>query len=140
MARVQRANGNEPGFDLLYTGKQGEDWFATLIKANSAKIEIKCDSKFFETWNFYIEYQCLRQGKWEPSGIKTTKSKFWVLKFGEYGGAFMVEKSWLLRAARKGKKTEQKRGSHPTKGVLVTMQHLKDTARTPFAQNMFDEA
>jgi hypothetical protein len=132
--RPQVTTKREPRFDLdLKIGAQSEMWVADicdLLGKRSGEIEVKAPKPFLAEGSFYVEYECLgRDGKWRPSGIQTTKAKVWVFTFGTLPGGLMVETEWLRRAARVAWKNpadrrECKRGSNPTKAVVVDIRCL----------------
>jgi hypothetical protein len=124
----------EPDFDIdLVIGKQAELWVADLRRALSgtAEIEIKAPKPFLKEKSFYVETWCRRSTGWKKSGINTTKAKLHIFAFGSLIGGLVVETSWLKRAAKRawlaGHVIECKRGSHPTKGVLVSLDDLYET-------------
>ena len=125
MTAIDRlAQGYEPDFDIDYAaGAQGELFVAHIIEsltAGSASIEVKTDAQVARTGNVYIEYECLRGGKYVPSGIAATKADLW---------AFVLPASVLIVApvtsvrdvARRHfrRRVECLRGDHPTRGVIV---------------------
>jgi len=57
----------------LSVGKIGEKILGSIL--DDSTIEVKTDFEYHKTGNFYIEYQS--RGK--PSGISTTKAKYWAL-------------------------------------------------------------
>lgn len=67
--------GYEPRFDLDYArGRQGELFVEAVRDAiQTERCEVKRDDRSVETGNVYVEYQCLRRGKWTKSGIATSR-------------------------------------------------------------------
>ena len=124
----------QPDWDLdRALGAQSELWVADLVAAlagRSATVEVKAPKPFLRTQSFFVEYQCCgRDGKWRPSGLATTKAVLHVFTFGSLPGGLIVETEWLKRAARSAfmrpsAKAECKRGSNPTRGILVSLADL----------------
>lgn len=131
----RNATGYEPRFDLDYEyGHQGELFITNVVDAlKNNRIEVK--RKRYEDDSFYVEYQCLKRGKWEPSGIQTTECELWAYVIGDTSVAVIVGTDRLREAARyvwkwmPGSRKEEKDGSHPTKGVLVPFVMLVDSNR-----------
>jgi hypothetical protein len=128
------ANKREPDFDLdVVIGQQSELWVDSVRKslAGRSEVEVKAPKPFLKKQSAYVEYQCLRRDGWRPSGIATTKAKLYFFTFGSLPGGLVIETEWLKRAARlsfkRGKKDECERGSHPTRGVLVSLLELWET-------------
>jgi hypothetical protein len=124
----------EPDFDLnLVEGKQAEFWVDDIRKAlgGSAEVEVKAPKPWLKEQSFYVEYECKKKAGWSKSGIATTKAKIWLIKFGSLPGGLVVETEWLRRAGRlsykRGKIKECQRGSHPTRGVTVSLRELWET-------------
>lgn len=57
----------------LKLGQLGEGWIGKMLSDET--IEVKFDFACYRTGNFYIEYES--RGK--PSGIATTKARYWML-------------------------------------------------------------
>ena len=91
-------------------------------------VEVKRDRLAHETGNVWIEYQCRTAAGWTDSGIRTTKATQWLLIIGDavYIGiptdivravtTKALKCPWLL--------SEEKDGSHPTRGVKVPLNLL----------------
>lgn len=128
MASVDRfADGYEPNFDIdAAVGHQGEMFWRDVQKCLAdGSAEVKTDEKALVTRNIYLEYECLKQGKWQPSGI-ASNSEVWVHVIGTIAVAVPM---WQIREAarrayRAGRKKEMLRGSHPTRGVLIPLNEL----------------
>ena len=126
------AVGYEPRFDIdAEVGHQGEIVVADLIEAlkSGASVQIKTDERFSQTGNLYIEYQCIKGGRWVADGIATTECDLWCQVLGaEKGnaGILVFEVEQLRRACRMlrndGYKKQCGRGSHPTRGVCASVQ------------------
>lgn len=129
MASIDRlAEGYEPNFDIdAAVGRQGELFWRDVQKALAdGSAEVKTDEKALITGNVYLEYQCLRSGEWRPSGIATSSSEIWVHVIGTVAVSAPL---WQIReVARKayqnGCQKEMMRGSHPTRGVLISLRDL----------------
>lgn len=126
----------EPRFDIdQVIGTQSELWVADFIKmlrAGNGAIEVKAPKPFLENQSAYIEFLCQsRTGKWYKSGIATTKAKLWVLTFGSLPGGLIIETEWLAEAARLAYRRDLikdcRRGSNPTKAVVVSLRELWET-------------
>ncbi len=71
-------------FDIDFSnGRAGEDSIAYAL--NISTVEVKRDLKWFDTNNFFIEYECfnITQNQYIPSGLKTTKSTHYVFVLGD---------------------------------------------------------
>lgn len=120
------ADGYEPRFDIdAAVGHQGE-LFTQNIAAGLAdgSVEVKTDERAVATGNVYVEYACYRRGEWRPSGVQTTQAEFWAFVVG---GRVLVSApvADIRRAAqiafKTGRKRECKRGSNPTRGVVIPL-------------------
>lgn len=126
MTAVDRhAHGYEPRWDADFeVGRQGELWVQSIVEslAGDAR-EVKTDERFADTGNLYVEYECKRRGKYQPSGIATTEAPVWAFVLQLDGVVLVVATDLLKQVARKqhsrGRTAECSRGSHPTRGVLV---------------------
>lgn len=121
----------EPNFDIdLEIGKQAELWVKDLRKALvEQRVEVKAPKPFLREQSAYVEYSQLRRNGWELSGIATTTSPLYLFTFGDLPGGLVVETQWLKRAARRAyrnpkQRRECVRGSHPTKGVVISLADL----------------
>jgi hypothetical protein len=125
-----RHRGAEPEFDIDYEyGRQGEMFVTSIRKAmQEDRVEVKRDGKFAETGNLYVEFACLKRGKWSPSGIATSTSEAWTFVLGDSEVALTLSTELLKdvcrMAYRQGRIAEEKDGSHPTKGVLLKVSTL----------------
>jgi hypothetical protein len=125
----------QPNWDIdRKAGADAELWAKNFIRQlYEGSVEVKAPKPFLRYWRdgFYIEYLCLRGGTWEPSGLATTKADTHLLTFGSLPGGLVIDTSWLKRAARLALKRKRhkecNRGSHPTKGVLVTFDEILET-------------
>lgn len=124
----------QPDFDIdVVAGEQAELWVVDLQRslAGKGEIEVKAPRLWLEEQSFFVEYECLRKRGWTKSGIATTKAKLWFFKFGSLPGGLVVETEWLKRASRfafkHGKCMNCRRGSHPTRGVVVGLGELWET-------------
>lgn len=116
------SEGYEPRWDLDYeVGRQGELFVRDIIESlGKDAIEIKTDEKAVHTGRVYIETQCLFRDGWKPSGITTTEADYCAYVVG--GSLVIVVPTRLLRQAiSHGIPAECKKGTHPTKGVLMSL-------------------
>ena len=119
------APGYEPRFDLdLAVGQQGELFVANIAEmlgSGSGEVEVKTDAPIARTGNVYIEYECLRPGRYEPSGIATTEAKIWafVLPANVLIAAPVENVKDIARRHYSTRRRECVRGSHPTRGVVI---------------------
>jgi hypothetical protein len=122
------APGYEPRFDRDFAyGRQAELYIGDVAEAlkMGAAYEVKCDAVSVRTGNLYIEDECLRRGRWCPSGIAATTAELACFVIGTTGLALVVGMQTLKDvAARHGTRHEQARGSHPTRGVTVPIEKL----------------
>lgn len=125
------ADGYEPRFDIdLEVGRQGELYVAQVVDAMraGASIEVKTDEAATKWQRVYLESSCLYSGQYRPSGLATTSAELWATVLA--GDVLVVAPTWRYRyvgnkaAKRPVLRRELKRGSHPTKGVVVPLQHL----------------
>lgn len=122
----------EPDFDIDYAvGRQGELYVADIadaISAGDGSIEVKTDERALQTKRIYVEYECLRFGKWEPSGIKTTRATFWAFVIGS-DTVIITPTNRLKALARVYSRHEFfrkscQRGSHPTHGIVIPLENI----------------
>lgn len=134
MSRI--VTGRQPDFDIDFRyGHEGERWTEGFIEQlQRGTIEVKRKSRIDD--QFYVEYECFRQDRWQPSGIQTTKAEFWVFLIHDSGMAFVVE-TRLLRGAFERLRYQQHRhkseldGSHPTHGLLIEFGAFLNIAKKP---------
>lgn len=131
----------EPRFDHDYgLGAQAE-MFATDVRRGLAdgRVEDKHDLQAAGTGRLYIEYECYRQGRYRPSGIQETKATYWLIALQPPHVALVISVERLRDltdgAWREGRdfgarREECKRGSHPTKGVLVDIGRIVASCRS----------
>lgn len=125
----------EPRFDIdAEYGRQAE-LFVDDIRAGlrDGSVEVKRDGRWKDTGNLFVEFKCLRRGKWEPSGIATTAAEVWVFVIERL--AVVIPTDLLKEESRKwfhrGRVTGGgETGSHPTKGVLVPLSGLLEFVRS----------
>ena len=118
--------GYEPRFDLdLAYGQQGELFVADIRDGlRDGTVEVKRDAQFSRTGNLYVEYECLRQGRYQPSGLTTTEAKVWVFVLGDTPACICLATDLLRQwTAQDGFPVAECRvGSHPTRGWLLSVQ------------------
>jgi hypothetical protein len=135
-AADRRAIGYEPDFDIdMAVGAQAELFVANMMESLGVRgsVEVKYDAQYLNTGNVYLEYQCLRKGKWKPSGIASTKADFWAFVLGMDTFCFFIATETLKEAGRERWKYPKARvgldrGSHPTKGVILPVDWLTNYA------------
>lgn len=131
MTEDRRQDGYEPRFDIDYEfGKQGELFVTRIIDAlGTHRVEVKNDARFAVTGNVYVECFCQRRGKFRPSGIATTEAEFWVFVLNDVA-CVAVTTAYLKDACRAvwrnnpSRRKKCDRGSHPTKGVAMSVMWL----------------
>jgi len=124
----RQAEGYEPCWDIdAKFGRQGQLLVVSTIEAFiNDQVEVKTDAKCAHTGNLYVEYECWRSGTWKKSGIATTTANTWAFVIGP--AVLVLPTTFLrdvaLREWHKGRKGEEKNGSHPTKGALPRVSEL----------------
>lgn len=123
------ADGYEPRFDIdMEVGRQGEIFITSVIDAMKAgaSCEVKTDEKALQTGNIYVEFECYRLGQWRKSGIATTEAEVWAFVLGVAALCIPTDTLKVLARLRwhAGGVRECKRGSHPTKGVIIPIPWL----------------
>ena len=130
MTTDRLSEGYVPDFDLdAAVGRQGEMFVKDIASALAeGTVEVKTDQLAHRTGNVYIEYACMRKGKWQPSGIAATTSEVWAFVLGA-GDVLVAAPTVVFRdmariARSEGRVKECKRGSHPTRGVVIPVNEL----------------
>ncbi len=133
MTYDRMAKGYEPRFDIdMAVGRQGEMFVARITEAikSGASIETKTDAAASKWGRVYLEYECMYGGEYRKSGIAATDAELWATVLE--GDVLIVAPTWRFRyAANKAYKSkplrrELKRGSHPTRGVVIPIAALID--------------
>src|SRR5574341_1062342 len=128
-------SGRQPNWDIdRASGATAELWIDDIRAVlTEGTLEVKRDVRAMTTGNLYIEYECLRRGRYEPSGISTTRADAWVIVLEESALALVIETSFLkLLCGKPGVRTREERdGSHPTKGYLLPLTYLVRPADRP---------
>lgn len=128
-------NRAEPRFDIdLAYGKQGEMLVGSMLEwiANgNGRVEVK--RKAFLDFELYVETECDkgRTGHYAPSGINVTTAEVWAFVVADSGLALMIPTT-LLRASlehRSARPKETLVGNCPTRGILVNLAAIMDTAK-----------
>jgi hypothetical protein len=118
----------QPNWDIdRKIGEHAELWVSDIRKAfECGSVEVKRDMKAMSTGNLYVEYECLRGGIYRPSGIATTKADAWCFVVIEDALAIIIETEKLknICCEPRIRKSEEKDGSHPTRGFLVPTRYL----------------
>jgi hypothetical protein len=126
----RHAEGYEPRFDVDYEyGHQGELFVGFVIEAlKRDRVEVKRDARYSQTGNFYVEYECRRNGHWCKSGIATSEAELWAFVLGDSGMCVVIPTQSLKELCRQRFRQRhvaaELDGSHPTKGVLVSASSL----------------
>ena len=137
-ADERMAYGYEPRFDIDYAvGEQGELYVGRILDAlGTERVEVKTDERALLTHRVFLEVQCTYRGQWQFSGIARTSSEFWAHVIGE---AVILAPTHRVREIarhywRHADQTwsptigtapphqhlaECRRGSHPTRGVVL---------------------
>jgi hypothetical protein len=132
---VRHAEGYEPRFDRDYQyGRQGEIFVTDIVEAlQNDRVEVKRDARYKDTGNLYVEVKCRRGGEWKKSGIATTEAEVWVFVLGDSEMCVVITTEALKRLVRQqwknGRVAEERDGSHPTVGVLISASALLAWAR-----------
>lgn len=118
-----------PDFDLdLQWGQEAEGEVMQLLQGG--RIEVKRSSIAHRDGRFFVEYQCDKgaTGKFEKSGICTSKADYWALVFDALDVIVLVPRRRLYQLTKaaynsdeKNRQDAGKNGSCPTKGVLVPL-------------------
>jgi hypothetical protein len=132
-AADRRVDGYHPSFDIdLAYGAQGEMFVMNIINSlgnGAGSVEVKTDAKYEKTGRVYVEYECLKRGKWVPSGIQTTTADFWAFVLGLNTFCFFIGTDTLKQAAREKWHNPANRkscdeGSCPTHGIVLHVDWL----------------
>lgn len=121
-------------FDLdLKFGKNREDFVASLLNENRAKIEVKSERDWWSrTGNIAIEIEC--NGK--PSGLTVTQADYWfhILTKGKSNVAMlMFETDKLRKIVKKFNKPEYTKmigDRNASKCILIPLTELMTEVRT----------
>lgn len=129
--------GYEPRFDLdAKRGHQGELLVARVAEGIvDGSVEVKTDDQAQRTGNVYVEWSCLRRGRWEPSSIATTEAEWWAWALADLTVLVAMPTLTVLDLARDAWRVQARRktmlrGSHPTQGVLLPVDELLRRALT----------
>ncbi len=120
--------------DLAY-GRQGElliGGYLEWIARGNGRVEVKRKRRLDAF--FYVETACDkgRTGVYEPSGIKVTEADVWAFVIADTGLTLLVPID-LLRAScshTSAQQVEERDGSCPTKGYLVSFAAMLATANS----------
>jgi hypothetical protein len=100
---IFRSEGYLPDFDIdVRRGKVGEDFTADLLEAIDT-VEVKTDYRAHETGNVYIEVWSYRRSDLKdikPSGISTTKAKYWAFATPENVGLLIISTDELKKLVK----------------------------------------
>ncbi len=123
---MRPAGTREPRFDIDFQdGYNGELFAENAVRAikTGGSIEIKNDLLCADTGNVYIEFECLQNAQWRPSGIdaRSTRSVVWCHIVNTEFVIFASTKHVRHIALTKGQDKQCIRGSHPTKGKVIPL-------------------
>lgn len=135
---VERTEGYEPSHDIkqfdfikdLQFGHEGEELVTQfLAQLSSGTFEVKYDR--FRNGRIFVEFeQNPRDTGWKPSGIATTKAKWWVYLFSP--NAFVIIETSRLRRYIKANverlqiRTAAADSTNPAKGFLIYPEQVKE--------------
>lgn len=131
MTSDRLSKGYEPAWDIDYAvGRQGELYVARVVEAlvEGASIEVKTDEAAEKWGRVYLEKECLYAGRYRRSGLADTHAELWATVLA--GDVLVIAPTWRYKYAankanqKPGLRRELKRGSHPTKGVVVPLENL----------------
>jgi len=92
-----------PDFDIdVKRGEVGEDYATSLLESIET-VEVKTDYRAHETGNVYIEVWSYRRSDLsdiKPSGISTTKAKYWAFATPENVGLLIIETDELKKLVK----------------------------------------
>lgn len=120
----------EPDFDLDYAdGRQAELIVADMRESlTSGRVEVKRDRGFRETGNIYVEMEGFTERRgWHPTGIANPDTAAtWIYELKHTGAMVVFETETLRRLVRHpiARRSENPRGDHPTRGVLLPMRRV----------------
>ncbi len=118
----------KPDWDLdLAIGSRGESLVESIFTGGK-RLEVKTDIRALETGNLFLEYEALSsQGHWYASGVSSTKADYYVFVLGELVLAVAVGVlQQYVRDCQMNNRNlkEMRRGTHPTKGVVLPIREL----------------
>jgi len=136
--RARLSSGYQPKWDVdLAYGRKGEEWVANYLGAlvlgepGHLTAEAKRDRQWLNTGNIWIEVACKRADGWHDSGVVTSEADMWTLLLGEcvlVGVPTRVLRriavyawDWADDRGRNRFRSEEKDGSHPTRGVRLEL-------------------
>ena len=125
-----------PNWDIDYAiGQVGQDHVEDIIKMlreGSVRIEVKRDAWWPKTGRFYVERECLRGGRYQPSGIETTEAEVWVFVGGAHEIGFIIPTVHLRRAMDLSVKSHPRNGEakcetgeYKSRGAYVYWAHIQ---------------
>lgn len=131
MTTDRLTQGYEPNWDIdLAIGRQGELYVARIVDAlrEGASIEVKTDDAAVKWGRVYLEYECLYNGGFRPSGIATTNAELWATVLA--GDVVVIAPTWRYKQAARaawhypGLRKRLTKGSHPTGGIVIPLDSL----------------
>ena len=131
MSKPTTSTGYNPDFDVdLRTGALGEHLVGTFWEElqRTGTVEVKVDRGAWKTGNHYVETAQSSDGvTFRPSGINTTKARWWVVASPSDFGFVAVRTDVLKRLCVDARQAEQpiRDGkTNASKGRLVSMDVL----------------
>lgn len=111
-------------YDLKF-GQEGEKSVHNVLSIET--VEVKRDSKWFDTGNLYIETECymMSSGKYEPSGLSKTEATHWAFSLDDLTVIVPTE---TLRTvvSRAGRSIVCNIPPNPSRGFLITLKDISD--------------
>lgn len=116
-------------YDFKVDLAHGQEAERELSEAfHACTIEVKRDDRAADTGNVYVEFEADKgaTGRFEPSGIATTEADWQAFKVRDV--FLLVPTDYMRTLARKAwvrrRIGEQRHGSCPTRGALVSLHEL----------------
>ena len=123
-------------FDLTYQlGLAAERVVDAFFKGSIVNIEVKRDMRWLETGNVFIETHCFyrESGKYEESGILTTKADEYVFVLGRAKLSIPTDVVLTLIKRPDSKRRPNKHGLNPSWGnilnVAEALKYLQEQGR-----------
>jgi hypothetical protein len=111
-------------FDLTYQlGLHAERVVDAFFTGDVVNIEVKRDMRWLDTGNVFIETHCYYQesGKYEESGILTTRATDWVFVMGLAKLAVPADVILTLIKRPESKRVHNNNGKNPSWGNLLNV-------------------
>ena len=109
----------------LEFGQEGEKSVYKVLTIET--VEVKRDSRWFDTSNLYIETECyhISTGKYKPSGLTTTEATHWAFSLDDLT---VIVPTDILRAVVRDSGTSIVCNiqPNPSRGYLIKLGHISD--------------